>query len=848
MALPENWQILAKKQTEQQQGALNQRYVYIIAVPRLASAGEYIVALKAWEKGLSKASKEITVSVEKVRKIEITPLAYPEYVKEGETLQVEYLVQNAGNGKESIQLMSSRGTIAGSKSAVVLDKNESTKVEVSQSIITSEENMWLVNTDLKASFGDTSQPVYHLLSIPAYATKNKKSDPYLRFPIEAGIIHHRFQNAAFTRQGFQYELKGGGNLDFEKKHAVDFVARNANQFGYAAIGAYEQYSLNYTYKNESGNTSAVALGDYNLVVTNLIELNRFGRGAKIDRQFGRSAVTVFYQEPRFYPDTKKNIGGSYTFKQSAASAWGVHLLSKNHVFNQRALRTELVGTSLQIRKETLWWDSEAAVSHTHSKFDVGAFSSLNYFKKRIRFYNNMVYAGKQFYGFYTNSRLFNSSLYYSITPKITIGGVVNYSRINPGLDSTVYSQSPYFMSNVAELTLRPNAHNRIVLSYNQLHREDRAKTKRFDFKEDFVRYSYFLTTNRFYLWLDGNYGYSQNLLALPEVSGRCLSLRNMMQMQVTLFRGLTLGPMLEHLRTNRYSPTNDLQDFVFYGGSLQLKVKKYFDLSVMYRNNYTIDELTEKRMFFDVQAHLTLKHHHLSLVGSQAYYPILGTQNTLYIGVKYSLNLRLPIAKSRNLGNIKGQITGANNVKKAGVLVQIGDQKFVSDRNGFFMFNSLVPNKYYITLVHSSMQAGDVALRPTPIEVDVQANSNYIVKIPLAKSGRILGKVLFEKTAQIRNEYVDHNPPDVLAKLYNDRESFTTKVNAQGVFSFKEVKPGSWNITLWIPGSRKNYVIENNSSSVEVKEESLHEVTFSIKAIERKIHFTENNFYLGAKE
>ncbi len=848
MALPEHWQVLAKNQPDINKNAGNQKYVYTIAVPRMASAGEYVIALKAWEKGLSKASKDVKLQVEKVRKVEITPLDYPEYLREGETLKVEYLVQNAGNGKENIELHSSRGKIAGPKSAIVLEKNESIKVEVTQLIATSEENMWLVNTDLKVSFGDTSQPVHHLLTIPAYATKNKKSDPYLRFPVEGGIIYHTFRSAASVRQGFQYELKGAGNLDFERKHSIDFIARNANQFGYAAIGAYEQYSFNYAYKRENDRISSIALGDYNLMFSHLIELNRFGRGVKIDHQFGRSGMSVFYQEPRFYRDTKQNIGGSYTFKPLPTTTLGVNLLHKNHIYNNRPLQTELLSTSLQVRNEYLWWDAELAASHTSSKLGFGAFSSLNFFRKRIRFYNNIVFAGNRFYGFYTNSRLFNTSLYYAITPKITLGGVMNYSRVNPGLDSTIYSQSPYFMSNVAELTLRPNNKNRIVLSYNQLHREDRANTKRFDFKEDFLRYAYFLNTNRFNLWLDGNYGYSQNLLVSPDASSRRLSIRNLMQMQVTIVRGLTLGPNIEYLRTNRYSPQNELQDFVFYGGTLRVQLKKYFDLSVMYRNNYTIDELTEKRMFFDVQANLRFNHHQLSLVGSQAYYPILTEQNTLYFGVKYSLNINLPIAKSRNLGSIKGQITGASNVRKAGVLLQIGDQKFVSDKNGFFMFNSLVPNKYYITLVRSSMQEGDIPVRSIPIEVDVRANSNYIVKIPFAKSGRIVGKVLLEKAAQIRNEQVNNALPDILVKLYNERESYTTKVNSDGIFSFKEVKPGSWNVMLWIPGNPKTYVIDNSNSTIEVKEKSSHELTFTIKAVERKIHFTENNFYLGAKE
>lgn len=852
LILPLNWQILTKKTPDAPGRGTSityLRYVYTVATPRAAPAKDYPLVFRVWEKGLEKTSKEVKVRVEKIRKIEVTPLSYPEFLKEGQTLRMEYLIQNLGNEKEQLSIRSSRGRVEHLKNGAHLEPNESVKVLVSQIIPYTDNNMWLLNADIRISFGDSSQPVYRTRSIPVYAAKNKRSDPYLRFPIEAGGIYHLYDGGALSRRGYQLDVRGGGHLDFAKKHTLDFVARGANQFGNAVIGSYEQYSLNYEYNNSPKKRTDIALSDYSLAFTNLIELSRFGRGAKIEQQIGRLTGMVFYQEPRFFPDTKKTFGGKLAYKPSTNSTLSINYFSKYHSYNHSPdFWTNLLSTRAQIKKETLWWDVEVAAGKGNSKLDFGGFSNFNVFKRRFRFYNNIVYAGKNFYGFYTNSWLLNTSLHIALSKNITIGGIVNYNRVNPSLDSMSYNQSPYFKSNVAELIIRPNAKNRWVLSYNQLHREDRLEPKRFNFREEFARYTYYLNTKRFNLWLDGNYGYTENLLVASDTSRRKPSLRNMLQAEVRILRALSLGGNVEHLQTNRFSAQNQIQDFIYYGGNLRLQFKRYFDLSIMYRNNYALDELTEKRMFFDIQANLRLPHHLLSIVGSQAYYPNLLQQNTLYFGIKYALKINIPIAKNKNLSSLKGQILGESSIRKEGILLQIDDQKFITDAKGRFAFNNLVPGKYFFSLVRSSLETGDIPAIQTPIEMEIKADTAYRLDIPFTKAGMIVGKVSFEKSNRIGDTELKKDTPTLLAKLYNEKESHTTKINENNTFSFKEVKPGNWNITVWAPGNQDKFKIDNQQMTIEVKGEQSYELHFKVKPIERKIYFTENNFLLSTKE
>lgn len=847
LVLPQNWQILTQKTDNPKGQKSEETYVYTVNTPSQAEAGEYTLVFTVSENGFVKARKEIRIIIERVRKLEVTPLSFPEYLREGDVLKVEYLIQNLGNEKEKLTLKTSRGKIENSKDEYVLEKNESMKVWVKQDIGYSDENMWLATSDLTLGFKDTSEVIYQVKSIPVYANKNKKNDPYLRFPIEVSVLHNSYSGSTVNRQGLQYEVKGAGYLDFSRNNFLSFLAHGPSQTGFPYLGTYEQYSLRYTHKE-----SSLTLGDYNLQISNLLELSRFGRGFKFDQNFKKTSFSVFFIEPRFYPDIKRSLGGSFFYKASPNIVLGFNYVSKfqvnNQVNAQDTFWANILSTTIGIKKENFWLDAELSGSQGNGRADFGVYSSLSFSKNNFRIYNNIVYAGKQFYGFYNNSWLLNNSVHYAISKKITVGVINNYNRINPGLDSTVYSQSPFYVGNVAEVIYRVNKLSRVVLSYNLLHREDRFEPKKFDYKEEFLRYTYFLNTLKFNLWLDGNYGYTHNLLVSPDISNRKISIRNMIQPEVKIGNGLSIGMNLEYLRTNRFSLKNEVQNYLYYGGTLRVQVKKYFSLSVMYRNNYAMDEFTERRTFFDMQATLNLRNHQLSLIGSQAYFPNVVQQNTLYFGLKYTLKINAPIAKNKRLSTLRGQIVGPENTRKEGILLQIGDQKFITDANGKFVFNNLVPNKYYVNVVRSSMNVDDIAAIQTPVEIDLKADSISFLNIPLTKSGAIIGKIQYEKS-QFESD-ISKNKPNILAKLYNEKESFVTQINKEGNgFSFKEIKPGKWKIQVWIPGNQGKYLIETAASSeLNIEPESRQELNFKVKIAERKIHFTENTFRLTAKE
>jgi hypothetical protein len=850
LTLPEGWNILIKKTLGKNKGVNMLRYMYTLTLPSLTPSGSYNIGLKALINNQEVAKNIKGVEVIKVRGIEITPLNTPEYVKEGDTLRTEYLIQNLGNNTEKVSLKTGRGKIKITGDSIEVKSNESVTVVVEQIIPVTDQNSWNASSDIYVNLKDSIRAITSIVNIPVYSTKNKKSDPYLRFPLEVGVWY----SGATLQQnryvgGLQYDARGKGFLDFGSKHYLDFIIHGPNRFNLPAVGSYDQYSLSYSYKNQS----TVTLGDYGLRFSNLLEYGRFGRGAKFDQEFKHLGFSVFYLHPRFFPNQRDSYGGRLSLKFNNLSRISADFYSKDITFENNNFTTNFYGISSRFENKgkSFLLETELAVGTGNGKVDYGGFNRLIFSIGRLQVNSNFMYAGKNFYGFFNNSWLAVNGFTYHLSRKINVGFSNNVTRINPSYDVTVINTSPYSSGNVAFLNYEHNTKSRFTLSYNNQEREDRGTVKSFHYKEDFARFSYNLNAPKFTLWFNSQYGTAQNLLAKPDSSVNRQSISNTIQPQFRVIPWLWLGGYFEHQRTSKFSDNNRLNDFYFYGGSARINMGKRLNANFMYRNSYAPDELIERRNFLDLGVTLDLDRHVFSIQGGRTFIPNYDNtdQNSLFFVAKYMLRIGVPVAKNRNLGSIRGQVLGlSEDIKKEGVLVRLGERKFLTDPSGNFYFNNLLPDKYYVTMERSTMGLGVVANIKIPMEIVVKADSTQQVTIPLTKTGEIKGKIDFVAIEQIGTVDIHKNKPLVLVKIVNNTESYVTQVNKNDEFSFKEIKPDKWKITAWIPGKQEQFNISNSEEVMVLGANQVKEIQLVVKPIVRKINFSQKSYNLSSKK
>ena len=839
LILPQKWSVLTHKKTVIDETL--SRYSYTVCTSRNNVSGQYFMDFKLVSDNETIGFKRTSIFVEEVSNIEIVNLTQHEYVQEGDAVLSKFLIQNSGNKTEKIRLETSRGDILGRKDYYLIEPDSSLKVYVQQVIPITEQNFWQTTADLRAYSENQKAPIISFISIPVYSSKIKKNDKYLRFPVDVGVGYFQYNFGKEVVSAYQYYANGNGFLDFDSKNHISFSVRGPNQFDFPAVGSTDEYAFSYSYKDKF----KITAGDYLERLNNLMEFGRYGRGIKIDQKFNKISTSIFYQKARFYPNQKDAFGGNVRYNFSDRSSISFNLISKNLTLPNHNFTSNIIGTSLDIRKDNFLIETEIALGEAEKKFSLGFYNKFYLRFGKFQLNNELVYADKNFYGFYTNSWLFINGINYALSSKISLGINTNLSRTNPSLDANVYSFSPFAKTYLGFISYQPNPKNLFTLNFINQEREDRQKPSKFHYKEDLGNFSYMLNTNKFQLTTQSRYGFTQNLLSDDSLS-KNLSYSNLVQPSVRIMPWMWIGAYFEHQSTRKFTKNNALQNLVYYGGNLRINFKQNLSMNVLYRNNYSPDQFFEQRTFLDASLNYDSKHHQFSLSGGQVFLPNVpdSYQNTMFFSAKYILKLNLPVAKNKKLGMISGEIYGLNNeISKEGVMVQLGEKRFLTDATGKFYFKDLVPDQYFLKIV--SNKIGVISTTKFPMQVDVKADSTSNINVAFIKTGGVVGKINFEYASKVHQVVDNEKIPMVLVTLYNDKESYTTQMNSRNEFSFKEMKPDSWKIKVYMPGNQPLFTIQNPEQSLEIESDKLKEVNFNIQPTERKIYFSNRNYNIS---
>jgi len=844
IVLPDKWNLLSQRKPERITGQKELRYFFVIGTPAESGAGDFSIYFKL-KSGQQEITTPVQVTIQQFRRIEIFVVSRPEFVKEGDTLRIEYLVQNSGNRTEKFAMKTNRGIIENFADSIALEPNSKAKVIVNQVIPFTENNAWQTSSDLTLNMAGDEVPVYQIVTVPVFSSKIRKIDPYFRFPIEigGGYLSYMYGNKSMT--AYQYTATGSGFTDQNGKHYVDFTIRGPNQFVFPAIGSYDQYSLNYQYKKKT----FLSVGDYVLQLNNLMEFGRFGRGIRLEQNFKKMGYTVFYQKARFYLNQKDAAGGKFIYKINESSNLALSYASKNVIFHNVNFWSDLLGISATIRTKDIQLDTELATGYARGKTDYGSFVKFQFVRNWITVNINLIYTGKNFYGFYNNSLLINNNIGFNITKKLTLGITTNFSNVNPGLDANFYSVSPKDRSYTAFVTYQLNLKNRFFIFYSTQEREDKQQPSKFHYAENFGNISYNYNAGKFALFYQGRYGYSRNL-QISDNSETRESFSNLMQPSVKIFPWIWIGGYFEHQHTNKFSAADIVQDLFYYGGNARVNVKRNLYANFLYRNNYAPDELYIRRSYMDASLLLDLKRHRFTLTGGHSFVPNIenSNQNTLFFTLKYALKLNIPLSKKRNVGRVRGKLTGIG-FPKAGNLIQLGSHKFLTDSTGRFSFEGISPDQYYLSMTQNgSKNDGVIPNIKMPMYIHVKADSTNEIEIPLTRTGNIQGKVEFSNARQIGLSSILGQRPTVLIKLTNETTSFLTELNEKEEFSFKEMKPGNWTLSAFIPGNQDRFLIEESQKQLDIEIDKTMNVTFKVSPNEKRIHFSTKSFEVSVKK
>gem|GEM_PF-1505574 len=168
-----------------------------------------------------------------------------------------------------------------------------------------------------------------------------------------------------------------------------------------------------------------------------------------------------------------------------------------------------------------------------------------------------------------------------------------------------------------------------------------------------------------------------------------------------------------------------------------------------------------------------------------------------FIKVKGALKGNVFIDENNNGVLDKGE-TGAS-----GISFKLEDSKTAANKNGVFVFPSLVPGEYGLDIDMSSLPVGLVPTIPMPYNVEIKKGRTHQANIPLVKVCRVSGAVFQDTSKDGKMDEEEAGLPLIKVVLESDtfktRDTFTSQ---DGTFSFATVPPGAYIIRVdkeWLP-------------------------------------------------
>lgn len=831
----------------------NQTSLYLVPL-RIATEtpqGKYSVILHASEKNDGEQfTKTLSIEVLGIRKLSLTAINSPEFVRAGETITSSFLLKNSGNITEKL-ILESKNAVVDHDATLLLPPGETKIINVNKN----------TNPDLgKNEYQNLNLSVYSVdnpkenqtaySSTKIISTKPSEDDIYHRLPVSASLAFIGMKNRGEYHDGFQGELYGKGTLDKENKGILEFHAVSSNPVEFNSFTQYEEYFINYR-RDEY----FVHLGDKTYSSSYLTEYARYGRGAEMRYNFKKFSIGGFYNHPRFFRDIKDEFNIYSTYKLNKESEITAGYLYKIPRLNE----TTLSFTGLQL-------DSNAHLPYATGKFKLnknldvsgevaysktdrtegtaymvqvlGSFQKIN---------GNIMYmrSSPKFAGYFSNTSTFNGNIQYKVSSRLNV--FANYMKDARNFQrDTLFLAAPYrdyFQYGISYRYLK----NGTVMLYNGYQKyQDRLEPRQFDYYERFVRLSIDQQIGIFQVNLQGQLGKTDNYLIGFTGNSSFYTVNLAFEKFKTSFN--VFG---SYALTSRYQLQNQKQ--FYYGARIISRFSSKTDLSIFYQNNYIPEEYFNDRNLFEVLFHQRIfQGHEFDISGRYALQRgEIGNKDFIF-SVRYTWRLNLPVQKIAEYTTLSGNIGNLGVKKVDGIRLMMGNHLSVTDKNGNFIFKNVSPGDYLLEIDRSTTEINDIPDINLPAPV-MLVNKENIFNFSLTTAANIQGIIQLNETAdkdqlsfaQFQFKKGKKTKESIIVEASSGDQVYR-KVGFIGEsFDFTYLRPGEWNVKLYRNGLDKRYKISMDNFHFTLNPSETKALVIDVVKQQTEVRYQKESLKVG---
>ena len=798
-----------------------------VMIPRETKPGYHKILLSLVNDNNSVVSiKEIKVQILKQIEIEVQIENIPKISIAGKDVLVDYSLYNQSNSPRRVFLQSTNGVINGA-SSLTLDVGETKLVNVFYETDPTIIKAHKVMVDIIVSSGPYQNSEKSFISI--IPSKKYKSDKYHRLPTEVGLMYLYRNFGSYDKTGLQGHLFSRGSLNPENTQFLEVLARGPNQFDNTILGLYDEYHINYLTQNID-----ILIGDDNFSLTPLTEYGRYGTGIRAEYLDENHQIGFFYMKPRFFPDYNEELAGFINYNFDDKNSIKFSFLQKS--IKGTTKPTNLYSAQYEIEPfENLTLDAEYSFGKKYDKFAHGYSIELANQTEKTFVSVQIIDAGKDFPGYYDNTRYLNGNFQYNINKNLTLLTSFHEDETN-ALRDTLYGVSPYakHLTGGAAFSYRTNDYINLLIGKRE--RKDRMPLQKFHYEENFSRISFGNRIYKFSTIINGEMAKTNNLLT--KFKGE--SYKSSLVFRYNHSQRLSISSMFQYYNTFRYS--EDRSQEIIYGGNLSYNIGKHTNLNIAFQNAHNVEEYYRDRSLLDFSfSKYLFEKHQFEFLWSEAIKQKQLDDRDTYIGLKYTFHFGIPVQKIADLGHLRGRLINNGVEDITNIVLNLGGRIQFSDEDGLFVFNDIPPGEHYLYFDNASLDFNDIATVKMPMIVTIEPDKLTDIQIGLTKASTISGIINLDfedkQTERLTQDAENLYSKSVIVELRLDDEVHRDIVNLNNSFLFKGLRPGSWLLKIYHKRLGNNFTIKNSEMVINLGPGETSKVNINVIKKTRRIRF-----------
>lgn len=457
------------------------------------------------------------------------------------------------------------------------------------------------------------------------------------------------------------------------------------------------------------------------------------------------------------------------------------------------------------------------------------------FGEDSRFYFEKVYAGPEFYGYYSHLHLLSSSLDIPLC---------NRFRLNVSLNRFVQNFDSCFEDEEIEDNIIPKQHQYSANLTYQIHDgcsfalnglllrgEDLGLTKQYDFYQKWGGCSFFISSYGYHLNSIVSFGQQKDFLTHKTTH---FLQRYYAYLGKDFSPEFTASIFYDGGNINYYDAGPWRSS---YGGSLAYRFSSAGCLELfMQKVKQPSDSLDMSQITFNMN-YTFQNFHKLQATAQYFYYPSHYPNDTMFL-ISYSIPFTVPICRRQDVGDIGGVIYNSwNNTLVAGALVGCETGHSTTGIDGRFDFNCLPRGEYQPKI--EMLPEDLITSEAEETYITVPGGGRTELCIPVVPSCTIRGEIILYSYKDIFEMLADQENVEIvpqegvegvrLAFIRGEgKEIYTCMTDAKGAFHVPKLRPGEWHIRIFTDLVPPQYELDINNLVLDIQPGEERFVSFKV--------------------